>query len=257
MAGTHQHTNDRGIKSTDTLFSILECLQERDGAGVSELATELDLSKSTVHSHLQSLLNHRCVVKDGTTYYIGLRFLNFGGYARKKMDLLEIVKPEIDGLVEETGETSQMIVEEHGRGIYIYQNRGDHAVKTDSHIGTEVYLHCTAVGKSILASLPENEVHEIVDRHGLPTKTPETITDRADLFNDLEEIRERGYAFDDGERIPGIRCVAAPVKTDTDVIGAMSVSGPTKRMQGDRFREEIPDLVLRAARVVEINATYN
>lgn len=256
--GSSQRTGaDSGIKSTDTLFAIVETLKERNGAGVTELADELDRSKSTIHSHLKSLEKHRCVVKEGDTYRIGLRFLNFGGYAAQQTDLLEIVQSEVDGLVEETGETSQMIVEEHGRGIYLYQNRGDQAVKTDSHVGTEVYLHCTAVGKAILAHLPEGRVHEIVDRHGLPEKTPETVTDRETLFDELEEIRDRGYAFDDGERIPGIRCVAAPVRTDETVIGAMSVSGPTKRMKGDTFRHEIPELVCRAARVVEINATYS
>lgn len=256
MDSTHGTRPDTGIKSTDTLFSILEFLKTRDGAGVTEIAEELDLSKSTVHTHLQSLRAHRCVRKDGTTYRLGLRFLTFGGHACKRTGLLEIVRPEVDGLVEETGEAAQMVVEEHGRGIYICQSRGAEAVRTDSHVGTEVYLHCTAVGKAILAHLPEERVREIVDRHGLPPKTEETVTDPDELFDALERIRRRGYAIDDGERIPGIRCVAAPVRTADDVIGALSVNGPTKRLEGEYFREELPSLVSRAARVVEINATY-
>ncbi|WP_114576452.1 IclR family transcriptional regulator [Saliphagus sp. LR7] len=247
---------DTGIKSTDTLISILEVLQSRDGAGVTEIAEELDRSKSTVHSHLQSLRAHRCVRKDGTTYRLGLRFLSFGGHACNRTGLLEIVRPEVDGLVEETGETAQMVVEEHGRGIYVCQSRGAEAVRTDSHVGTEVGLHCTAVGKAILAHLPEDRVREIADRHGLPPRTDETVTDLDELFAALERVRERGYAIDDGERIPGIRCVAAPVRTDDSVIGALSVNGPTKRLEGEYFREELPSLVGRAARVVEINATY-
>ncbi len=247
---------ETGIKSTDTLFSILELLKGRDGAGVTEIAEELELSKSTVHSHLQSLRAHRCVRKDGTTYRLGLRFLSFGGHARNRTGLLDIVKPEVEGLVEETGETAQMVVEEHGRGIYVCQSRGAEAVRTDSHVGTEVYLHCTAVGKAILAHLPEERVRGIVDRHGLPPRTEETVTDLDELFDALERIRDRGYAIDDGERIPGIRCVAAPVRADDDVIGALSVNGPTKRIEGEYFRTELPSLVSRAARVVEINATY-
>lgn len=257
MAATNQPGSANRIKSTDTMFAILETIQSHDGAGVTEIASELGVSKSTVHSHLSSLLENRCVVKEGTTYHIGLRFLNFGGYARNRNGRYDIIKPEIDGLVEETGESAKMLVEEHGRGIYLYQARGDRAVKTDSHVGTEVYLHCTALGKAILAHLPEERVHEIVDRHGLPEKTPKTITDRNALFDELEAVRSRGYARDDGERIPGIRCIAAPIRMDGgEVLGAMSVSGPTKRLEGERFRTEIPELVCRAARVVEINATY-
>lgn len=256
MDSAHRTGPETGIKSTDTLFSILEFLQTCDGAGVTEIAEALNLSKSTVHTHLQSLRAHRCVRKDGTTYRLGLRFLSFGGHACDRTGLLDIVRPEVDGLVEETGETAQMVVEEHGRGIYICQRRGPEAVRTDSHVGTDVSLHCTAAGKAILAYLPEDRVEEIIDRHGLPTRTEGTLTDRNELFDALERVRDRGYAIDDSERIPGIRCVAAPVRSN-DVIGALSVNGPTKRVEGDYFREELPSLVRRAARVVEINATYS
>lgn len=253
---THDEPTD-GIKSVDTTVRILELLKESDGAGVTEIANELELSKSSVHSHLVTLERNRFVVKEGTTYFLGLRLLGLGGRARKRHRLLEIVKPEVDDLVAETGETAQMLVEEHGRGIYIYQARGDHAVRTDSYIGTEVYLHCTAVGKALLAHLPDRRVEEIIDRHGLVQRTERTVSSVDELYDQLEEIRARGYAIDDGERIEGIRCVGVPIKTEQgQIIGGLSLSGPTKRMQGERFTVEIPDLLTRAARIIEINATY-
>lgn len=246
-----------GVKATDTMFAVLETLRERDGAGVTELADALGLSKSTVHSHLTTLRRNRCVVKDGDTYRVGLRFLSFGGYARTQLGLYDIVKPEVDGLVSETGESAQMVVEEHGRGIYLYQARGERAVRTDSHTGTEVYLHCTAVGKALLAHMDESDVRAVIDRHGLPARTGETTTDPDELFAELAAVCERGYAVDDGERIDGIRCVGVPITTDGgDVIGGLSLTGPTRRMKGERLHETIPDLLTRVARVVEINVTY-
>jgi DNA-binding IclR family transcriptional regulator len=257
MDDTLTQTDGTGVKSVETMFDIVETIQRKNGAGVTEIADALDISKSTVHSHLQSLVENRCVVKEGTTYHVGLRFLNFGGYARQRLNLYHILKPEVDALAEETGETAQVMGEEHGRGIYLYQAKGQQAVRTDSHVGTEVYLHCTAVGKALLAHLPRERVQKIVDHHGLPKKTPETIADREALFDRLETVREQGHAFDDGERIDGIRCVAAPIKKeDGGVVGSLSVSGPTKRISGDYFRSELPELVKNAARVIEINVTY-
>lgn len=247
-----------GIKSIDTMFSILDTIQEWDGAGVTELSNELDISKSTVHSHLTSLKRNRCVVKEGDTYHLGLRFLNFGGYASDRLDIYDSAKAEVDGLVNETGETAQMVVEQHGKGIYIHQARGDRAVKTDSYTGNDVYLHCTSVGKAILSQMSEERVDEIIDRHGLPQKTAETVTDRDELFDQLEVIRSRGHSFDEGERIEGIRCVGVPVTGDDgEVLGGLSLSGPTKRMDGEYFRETVPELLKRAARVIEINDMYS
>lgn len=246
-----------GIKAVDTMFSILDVLQDRNGAGVTEVANELGMSKSTVHNHLSTLRKNRYVTKNENTYEVDLRFMNLGGYARKQHGLFDLIKPEVDGLVEDTGETAQMVVEEHGRGIYLYQARGERAIKTDSYTGTEVYLHCTSVGKAILSCMSEKRVEEIVERHGLPQKTNRTVSSIDELSDELDRVRQQGYALDDGERIEGIRCIGVPVTSENgDLIGALSLSGPTSRMKGERFTEEIPELLNRVSRVIEITATY-
>jgi len=244
----------RGIKSVGRTFDIVECIHERGGAGVTEIADEVGLTKGTVHCHLNTLRERRYLVKDGDTYRVGLQFLGLGGKRATDQKLYRFGKPEAEELVRETGETVQIGVEEHGKGIYIYQSRSEKAVRTDSYIGTERHLHATSFGKAILAHLPERRVTEIIDRHGLPPITDRTTTNREVLFEELETIRDRGVAFDDGEQIAGIRCVAAPVLgPDDEVLGAFSLTGPTTRMSGDRFRQEIPELLKRVTRVVEIN----
>lgn len=247
---------DGPIQAVERAMAIVEEIRRRDGAGVTELADHFGFSKSTVHDHLTTLVRAEYLTREGDEYHVGLRFLNLGGYARQRQELHELVKDEIEDLAEETGESAQFVVENNGRGIYLYQSLGGDAVRTDSHVGTRVHLHATAVGKTILAHLPEDRVEEILDRHGMPERTEHTITDRDELYDQLREIRDRGIAFDDEERIRGLRCVAVPVIRDGDVLGAISVSGPTKRFDDRTFLDRMPDLVRSTARVIEINAKY-
>ncbi|MFC7076878.1 IclR family transcriptional regulator [Haloarcula halophila] len=246
------------LQSVTTTFEILNALKALDGAGVTELARHLDIPKSTVHNYLSTLEQEEYVVREDTEYRVGLRFLELGAYARHVQQLFEIAKPEVDRLAEETGELANLLVEEHGRGSYLYRTYGDQAVRVKAHVGTRVPLHTTALGKAILAFLSPEEVDEIVDRHGLDAPTEQSISSREELDEALAEIRDRGVAFDDEERIDGLRCVAAPVRDDGDeVIGAISASGPTNRLQGDRFREELAQKVLEVANVIELNVTYS
>lgn len=246
------------VKSTRTTFEIIETLKEIDGGGVTEVADHLGVPKSTVHNYLTTLEEAEYVLKEGNEYRVGIRFLELGAYARNEMQLYEIAKEEVEKLAAETGELGNLLIEEHGRGSYLHRARGDQAVKVEEHIGTRVYLHSTALGKSILAFMSEERRQAIIDRHGLPPSTENTTTDPEELAEELEVIRERGYSTDDEERIKGLRCVAAPVlSNDGRVLGAVSVSAPTNRMQGDTFEEEIPAKVQEAVNVIELNVTYS
>lgn len=246
------------VKSVETAFRILDALQKLDGAGVTELAADLDIPKSTIHNYLSTLVQEEYVVKRGTSYHVGLRFLEYGAYARVQLDIYEIAKPEVDELAETTGELANLMVEEHGRGSYLHRARGEKAVQVEAHVGTRVPLHGTALGKAIMAHLPRERVDAIVDRHGLTATTPNTITDREVLNDELAQIREDGIAFDNEERLTGLRCVAAPILSKNDrVLGAISVAGPSNRIRGDRFTDELPNRVLETVNVVELNVTYS
>lgn len=246
------------ITATRTSLRIIEALKRLDGAGVTAVADELDIPKSTVHNHLQTLEDEGYITNEGSAYHVGLRFLELGEYKRNQMDVYEKVRPKVVSLAEETGEMANAAVEEHGEGVYITRAEGTEAVTVDAYAGKRVNLHCTALGKTLLAELSEERVDEIIDTHGLPARTENTITDRSELKSELTDIRERGYAYDREERLPGLRCVAAPiVPKGEEFLAALSVSGPTTRIEGDLFHEEIPELLLSAANVVEINLEYS
>ena len=249
---------DAPVEAAKTTFMIINALRELDGAGVSELADRLDKPTSTIHDHLQTLEGEQYLINNDGTYRVGTRFLELGEKVRNRKKVYNVARPEVNELAEKTGEHANMMIEEHGLGVFLYKARGSNAVELDTHAGMRVPLQTTALGKTILANRPREEVERIIDRYGLPQITEQTITDREDLFEVLEEVRERGYAYDDGERVAGMRCVAAPI-TDSDdrAIAAVSVSGPKSRMLGEIFSEEIPDMVLRSTNVIEVNLTYS
>ncbi|MFD1685964.1 IclR family transcriptional regulator [Halobellus litoreus] len=246
----------RRVQAVQISCDILQALREKDGAGVSELADHLGRSKATVHSHLATLADNEFVVKRDGVYEVSLRFVDIGEYAKNQVDIYEVTKEELDRLAEETGEVAQFMVEEHGRGVYLHKARGENAIQTASYVGNRKYLHCTALGKAILSQLSEARIEQIIDRHGLPQRTENTVSTREALFDALDTVRSQGVAYDDEEVLQGLRCVAAPINHPTgDLHGAISISGPTSRFKGDRFHEELPEIVQGAANIIEVNAT--
>lgn len=244
------------IGSVQTTVEIIEAVRVLDGPGVSAIAEELELPTSTVFDHLQTLEQNEFVKNDGG-YRIGPRFLDVGGYARKQDPLYDVAEPELQKLAHKTGEHANLITEEFGKSVFYAKAEGQDAFQLDTHVGKQVHLATTSGGKAILAEFPDEKIEAILDEHGLPTVTDHTITDRDRLFEEIEEVRRRGFAIDDEERIAGVRCVGSSITDDGgDVIGAVSVSGPKSGMQKERFLEEIPDLVLRTANVIEVNMKY-
>ncbi|MDR9381374.1 MAG: IclR family transcriptional regulator [Natronomonas sp.] len=236
--------------------NIIWTLQEQNGAGVTELANRLGHSKSTVHNHLQTLENQRLVVKDDSQYRLSLRFLDVASHVKNQLPNYDIIREEVDSLAEETGEVAQFGIEEHGRVSYLYKSSGSRGVETASSVGTQQTIHSTSLGKSIMAHMPKERVHEILDRRGMAARTDHTITDRDELFHKLAEIRERGYAIDDQENVEGLCCIAAPVKSDHGDLGAVSVSWPSSRFGADAFIDELPAKIMRAANVIELNSKF-
>jgi DNA-binding IclR family transcriptional regulator len=249
--------DDGLIRAVDTTLRIVEALNESGTGGVTDLARRLGLPKSTVYNHLDTLNRRGYVVRTDGEYRLACRFLELGSMTRDRRLVYRIAREEVTALAEETGELSGLIVEEHCCGVFLHRAKGEQAVRVDTHVGKRIYLHGAALGKAMLAFLPTERVRKVVDRRGLPPLTDNTITDEERLHEELADVREAGVAFDDEERIDGLRSVAVPLRTgDDDVLGAISVAGPTSRMRGERFRSELPNRLKSAANVVELNITY-
>lgn len=245
------------VQTTARTFEIIKMLKEVDSAGVTELADRLDMGKSAVHSHLSTLEEYEYVVKSDEEYSLGLRFLQLGGYTRNGMELFKMGKPEADALAEETDELVNIAVEEHDNCVYLYRSRGSRSVNLDIYAGLRELMHATALGKAMMAYMDEERVDEILGDGQLEPATDNSIIDPDELRDRLSHVREKGYAIDDEECLTGLRCVAAPIKGDDGVIGAISVSAPTSRLKGERLTADVPDQVVSAANVIELNIAHS
>lgn len=247
------------LSTVKRAFEVVDTLREMEGARVTELAEEHDIAPSTAHKYLATLDQEGFAVKEGDVYHVGLDFLDLGTYAKNRKPGYRLSTEKVREIAEETGERAQFVVEEHGRGIYLHTEASNSgAVLMDRRNGIHRYLHSTASGKAILAHLPDDRVNEIIDEHGLPAETEQTITDRDALFEELERIREDGVAYNDEESVEGLRSVGVPVKgSDGFVFGSLSVSGPSNRLKDTVYREEIPDQLLGHANEIELNVRYS
>lgn len=257
MTNATDERHGRTIRSVNIAFNIIDLLQEEGKMGVTEVATDLGHSKSTIHSHLRTLEERRILVRDEDGYRLSLRFLDMATHVRKQMGNYDVIRTEVDSLAEETGEIVQFGIEEHGQVSYLYKATGEHAVETRSRVGTQAPMYSTSLGKTILAYLPPERTKEIAESMTYTPITSNTITSVSELYDDLEAIRERGYGIDDEENINGLRCIAAPVKNGETVMGAVSITGPSSRFTEDRIHDELANHVQRAANVIELNTKFS
>jgi DNA-binding IclR family transcriptional regulator len=195
-------------------------------------------------------------VKEDSKYRLSLQFLDIGSHVRNQFNNYDVIKEELDSLAKETNEVAQFGIEEHGKVSYLYKATGSQGVVTASSVGTTQPMHSTSLGKSILAYMPDEEVRQVLDQCGLPEQTENTITEREELSTELEEVRKQEYAKDDQENVTGLRCIGAPVIGKDGVFGAVSVSGPSSRINDKRFEEELPIAVKSAANVIELNSKF-
>lgn len=246
------------IKSSLTLFSLIDALKELNGAGVTELADSLDLSKSTVHKHLKSMEEHELVVQESSrSYRLSFRFLTYGGYLRDTHGLCELVAPKVKEITTETTDTCSFSIEEHGLGIYTHLEWGKHHIPRTQPLGERFYLHRNASGKAILSMLSDERIEEILVDRGLPGKTDNTITTRERLFEEIEKTRERGYAVNAEERFEGIRSIGAGIKhPDTGQVGSISMAAPATRLQDKELEEQYANLLRSTVNEINLQVKF-
>ena len=256
MAPHETQGSDRTVGAVERAFAIIATLRGSTGMTVSEVAAARGIPTSTAHVHLKTLHSLGYVVKEHGTYRLGLRFLRDGETVRLSHRIYTVGTEPVDDLATLTDEVANLGVEESGKRVLLYQSEGKKAVYDNAPIGEYTNMHWTALGKSMLANLPHTRVDAIVDAHGLPIKTNQTIATREALDVELETIRERGYAIEDEERREGIRSVAVPIIVDNLVIGALSLSGTKNRLNDDRIHDELLEPLREAASVVKVRYTY-
>lgn len=257
MNGNTPHKQTDAVGSVDTMFDIVEYVSQEESATLSEIAADLEYAKSTIHRHLSTLERRGYIIQEDG-YYVGLRFLELGEQARNRHHAYQLAREKVEELASVTDERAQFLVEEQGEAVYIHRAHGEHAVRTDPGIGKRIPLHATSTGKAILAAMHPEELSRIIEHTTFDPLTDETITDPETLRNELEHVRERGYAFNRQENLDGLHAVGVAVTGPEErVIGALSVSGPSHRLSGEWFENDLPTLLLGAANELELNIAHS
>ena len=223
---------------------------EEDELGITTLATRLRLAKSTVH-RLATTLTAAGFLEQSETgkYRLGVALFELGALVRRRMDVANEARPKLRELLEKTGETVQLGIVDHFSVLYVYEMESRHAIRMAAAVGARAPLHCTAVGKVLLAYQPPEYVKQVVAQ-GLKAHTPNSVTKREALIAMLADVAEREHAIDDEESEEGLRAIAAPVRNHTgNVIAALGVAAPVQRMTKKDMQTCVPSVIATAAAV--------
>lgn len=247
LGGIDMKSNVITVQSVDRALLILDILQENPkGLGVTELSYQLEVSKSTVHRLLMSLLKKGFVKQDEESqkYQLGLRLIELSQTVSDNLDIRKLASNFLYHLAKTTGETAHLVIMENNELVYIDKIESSETIRMFSNIGKRAPMHCTGVGKAILAFLPEEKIHQVIDEKGLQKFTEKTIIEKEAMLAHLQEIKKRGYSFDDEEHELGIKCAAAPIfNHNGEVVAGISVAGPIMRVDEEKL-EKIASEVL-------------
>lgn len=248
------------IQALERGLSILELFQkEKNELSIKEISELLDLNKSTVFGLVNTLSTLGYLQQDSTTqkYSLGLKVLTLSNAIKMNNILIRVVHPYLEELTQKYNETTHCAVEAEGSVVYIDKHEATSSIYINTQIGTKNYMHCTGVGKCILAFKSPNYQADIV--HGrLKALTYNTLTNPIELQNELAAIRQNGYAMDNEEIEIGLSCVAVPVfSSPGNAEFAISLSAPTSRIQEKIAQGLITDLKSTAAKLSKLIYSYN
>jgi len=249
------------LKVAHRTLELLEyiCTSPQKEFSVTELSQRLGLNKTKVYRMLRVLAERDYLRHDEKTgrYHLGLKPLELGTQVAAKTGLLEVVSPYMEKLSREIKETINLAVMRSNKIVYIHKIESPHFLRTDLRVGTSVPVYCSALGKAMLAWLPEQEQEKILGALEMVAYTPHTITCLEDLKLELKRIRDKGYAVDNEEYISGITCIAAPILDGhKKPVAAISAAGPSLRLNGEKITQS-GELIARYAAEISFRYGYS
>ena len=248
------------MKLLKKTFKIIEEFEENEGKplSITELSKRLTLPKSTVFHIVHTLHNFRWLERldNSKKYVLGLRLFELGNLVQSNSRLRQIAISHLEKLRKETNETVYLVVYDQKEIVYLECLESQLRLRARPVYGIRVPLHCTSLGKAIMAFLPDQEVQNIIREKELIGFTDKTIIDTDTLEKELREIRKRGYAIDWGEHEEGVRCIGAPIYNHLGkVFAAVSISGPDFRFTKEKIKDFAP-LVIRTAQEISYKVGY-
>ena len=230
------------VQALSRALAILKVLSgHEEGAKLTEVARAVGLAASTTHRLLTTLQRDRFVNFDGETSHwcVGVQsFIVGNAFRHAREDLVRLARPYLRRLVDLTGETANLAVEDDGMAVYLAQAESRQTMRAIVKTGGRVFMHSSALGKAMLAARPSSFTGQVILQHGLKSFTDKSVVDDAALLAELAQVRIRQFAIDDEEYNLGLRCVAAAIHDhDGYAVAALSISGPTVRLTQARVAE--------------------
>ena len=243
------------IQSVVRTLQIIEYLSEKGESSVKEVADYIEENKTTAHRFLSSIKHEGYIEQDSESkkYKLSLRLFEIGNRIVDNLDLRVIARPILQELSAVSLQTINLGILNKGDIVYIDKAISGNNLRLDSPIGGRDPAHCTAMGKSILAFLSKGTQENYVNEYGLSMRTPNTITKPPDFFQELNLVKQQGYALDREEIVLGVECVAAPIFDNRiNPIAAISISMPNNS-ENMRRMEEYKNQIVIAAKKISIN----
>lgn len=226
-------SENKGIQSLERAFAIIEAMTAETESSVTGLSRETGLNKATVYRMLDTLVNLGYVARDSRTekYSLTLKFLKISASQLAQYDIHKKMRPVLEEIARISGETVHLVERQGGQVVYIDKCESNtNSVRMVSRIGMTLDIFTTGVGKAMLARLTDKEITRLWQGYSHAKKTEHTITELTDYLEEIEKVRNLGYAVDDEENELDVRCVAVAVP---DAYGeykyAVSISAPKSR----------------------------
>ncbi len=255
-SGDLSELNRWRVGSVSKALSVLNCFtQSRQGLSMAEISRMLNYPKSTLLNMLRTLESEGYIykVKHSQTYRLSYKILELAYFMRSSMPINQYALPLMEDLQQVSGENVYLTTFIDGRVLYLEALYSGSRSAKYSISGKTLPMHCTSCGKAMLSYLPCDEVESIVDKWGLCPVTPNTITDKTRLFEELDLCRQRGFALDVEEESLGVKCVAVAIRNSAgNSIGALSISGSVISMND----ELIPKYAAELAKAASILSNY-
>jgi len=247
-----QESNALTIQSLDRAIKVLDIVSEADGVSLTHISRRAGLAPSTAHRILATLEFHGLLQQDREQghWLIGVKTFQIGNAFLRNRKVSQVARPFMRDLMEATGETVSLAIEDDDTAVFIAQFECHSPVRTFHRPGSRVAMHASAVGKALLCSKDHKSIRRFLEHAGLARFTEKTIVDPVTFERELQIIKQRGWSIDDEERITGMRCVGAPILNEhLEALAAVSVSGPTARMTTERLSEFGPPVKRCAAAI--------
>jgi len=243
------------VRAVERALDILLCFtMDRPTLSLTEIAEQVGMHKSTIHRLLATLESKRFITRERTTgmYQLGFLFFELSSIMLHDLDIHRWALPYLQQLSQQCGETVDLAILDNGHVVYLQVVESTQRVKIAAAAGEQLPAFCTATGKAFLAYLPEKQVRQILVQ-GMNKYTENTLVSPEDLFKNLRQTREQGFAISEQEYEKDINAVAAPIMDVNDCpIAVIAIVGPSYRMSHDRMLE-LGQLILETAEAIAID----